>query len=102
MERKINKLADENKTVIQKNNKRKSIRILIKARKELRKEAKQVDARQRYQLVARMKMIDDQIRTENHNQFKTKIGKVVAKLRGKRGVNIGSMWEVMKRVKRLI
>ena len=56
--------------------------------------------KQRYNLVARIKMIDEQIKKENNNQFKTKIDKVVAKLRGKRGVNIGSMWDVMKQVKR--
>ena len=45
-------------------------------------------------------MIDEQIKKENQSQFKTKIDRVVAKLRSKRGANIGSMWDVIKKVRR--
>ena len=96
----INKLTEENQTKVKKNNKRKSIKLLIKARKDLRKQCKHAEATERYKLVARMKMLNEEIERENHNQFRMKIDKVVARLQGRNGINIGNMWQVAKKIKR--
>ena len=47
-----------------------------------------------------MKLLDEQIKKENRDQFKKKINKVVTRLQGKNRINSAGMWEIMKKMKR--
>ena len=100
----VNKLVDENKTEVKKKNPRKSIRILIKAKKEIKKKIKMkrenLSKADKFRMIARMKMLDNEIKEESFRQNKQKLDKVVSRLRGRNGVNIPSMWDIVKRIKR--
>ena len=100
----VNKLVDENKTEVKKKNPRKSIRILIKAKKDIKKkikvERKNLSKADKFRMIARIKMLDNEIKEESFQQNKQKLDKVVTRLRGKNGVNIPSMWDIVKSIKR--
>ena len=100
----VNQLVKENLTKIKENNKRKSIRILIKAKKlikkEIKAEGKNLSRDKKYMMIARMKNIEGAIKEESQKQYQQKIEKVVDRLRGRNGVNIPNMWEIMKKVEK--
>ena len=100
----VNQLVKENLTKIKENNKRKSIRILIRAKKLIKKEikakGKNLPVDEKFMLIARMKNIEAAIKEESQKQYQQKIEKVVDRLRGRNGVNIPNMWEIMKKVQK--
>ena len=77
----VNQLVEKNQTKVKKINRRKSVRMLIKAKKSLRKKIKEdrenLDRDDKYRLVARMKIIEEAIKDEGHKQYQQKIEKVV-------------------------
>ena len=96
----VNKIAEKNKIKVKKQNKRKNIKILIRAKKMLRQEAKAATKEERYKLVARIKMVEEEIEREDQKQYHSKLTKVVDKLQGKKGLNIPNMWDIMKKLKK--
>ena len=81
-------------------NPRKTIRILIKRKKMLKKKAKKSNKNDRAKVVAQIKEVEKEITQERNEQFRNKINKVVAKLQSSNGINGPNMWEVLKKVKR--
>ena len=47
-----------------------------------------------------MKIIEEQIRKEDSKRYHDKINKVVSRLKGRNGINIPNMWEVVKKRKK--
>ena len=103
-EEEVNKLVEENQIKVKKNNRRKSIRVLIKSKKSIKRrirtEGSKLDREEKYMLIARMNNIEEAIRNEGQKQFQQKIEKVVDRLKGKNGVNMPSMWEIVKSIER--
>ena len=95
----INTMVEKNSTKVRKHNKRKNIRELIKAKRNLRKESKEATKDERYKIVTKIKIIDEEIKKEDQKQYLGKIDKVVTRLKGKNGINIPNMWEVVKKIK---
>ena len=91
----VNKLVEDNQIKVKKNNRRKSIRVLIKAKKSIKRrirtEGSKLDRDEKYMLIARMNNIEEAIKNEGQKQFQQKIEKVVDRLKGKNGVNMPSM-----------
>ena len=77
----VNKLMEENQIKVKKNNRRKSIRVLIKAKKSIKRrirtEGSRLDREEKYMLIARMNNIEEAIKNEGQKQFQQKIEKVV-------------------------
>ena len=100
----MDKLIEQNKTTLKKDNKRKSIRVLIKVKKsikqKIKREGQNLDKNSKYLLIARMKIIDEAIVEEGQKQYQQKIEKVVEQLKGNNGMNVPNMWKVMKKVER--
>ena len=96
----IDEIVERNSTEVKKQNKRKTIRLLIKAKKNLKAEVKKAPSKDRFNLVGRIKVLDEQIKKEDQRQFTCKINKVVERLRGKNGLNVPNMWEIVKRIKK--
>ena len=101
---KVDQIVENNLTTVKSNNKRKSIRMLIRAKKcikkEIKKKGKKLDKNSKYILVARMKILEEAIKDEGHKQYKQKIEKVVERLKGRNGINTPNMWEIMKQIER--
>ena len=80
----VNKLVKENQIKVKKNNKRKTIRLLIKAKKNIkgnmRKDWAKLSKEEKHVLVARMKILDEEIKKEGQKQFQQKLEKVVNRL----------------------
>ena len=95
----INKMVEKHSTKVRKHNKRKNIKELIKAKRNLRMESKEATKEERYKIVTKIKIIDEEIKKEDQKQFLGKIEKVVTRLKGKNGINIPNMWEVVKQIK---
>ena len=78
--------------------------MLIRAKKLIKKEIKEKEKKicrdRKYMMIARMKNIEEAIKEESKKQYQQKIEKVVDRLRGRNGVNIPNMWEIMKKVER--
>ena len=74
--------------------------MLIRAKRNLRREIKKANKKDRYGLVARMKIIDEEIKKEEQKQFGNKIDTAVRKLQSKNGVNMPNMWEIVKKIRR--
>ena len=96
----IDSITEKHKTKVKKQNKRKVIKLLIKAKRNLRRESKKATKKERYGLVARLKTIDEEIKKEEQKQFGNKIDAVVKKLHTKNGVNVPNMWEIVKKIRR--
>ena len=77
---------------------------MIKAKRAIRKKIKlergNLSKDDKFVMIARMKIIEEEIKEESFKQNKQKLDKVVSRLRGKHGVNIPSMWDIVKRTKR--
>ena len=93
-------IVEKNVTRVKTQNKRKDIKILIRAKKQLKRESKLTTKEERRKIVARIKTIDEAIKKEDNNQYRNKISRVVTKLQGKKGINTPNMWEVMKKLKK--
>ena len=61
---------------------------------------KKVNNSKRRIIVARIKLLDEQIDKERRMQFQNKIGKVVDRLRSEKGINGPNMWNVVSKLKR--
>ena len=96
---KVMEIVRKNSTSLKKRNPRKSIKLLIKAKKNLKKEIKNSTIK-RYDLISRIKRIDEQIKKERDTQFHYKVNKIVDKLKIKNGINGPNMWEVLKSVRK--
>jgi hypothetical protein len=97
----IDTIVEKHSTVAKKDNKRKQIKMLIRARKNLKKEMKEASKPgERYEIIGRMKILDKAIQKEDQKQHSNKINKVVNKLRSRSGLNVPSMWEVVKKIKK--
>ena len=96
----INQIIERNSTVLKKINKRKDIKELIKAKRNLKNEAKTASPEDRYKIVGRIKMVDKAIKDKDREQHNSKINKVVSNLKSKNGLNIPNMWEIVKKIKR--
>ena len=59
-----------------------------------------MDREEKYMLIARMNNIEEAIKNEGQKQFQQKIEKVVNRLKGKNGVNMPNMWEIVKSIER--
>ena len=98
--KKVEEIEESYKIEIKKKNPRKSIKDLVKRKKEIKEKMKKVSKEERQTLIAKRKEIDEKIKDENRKQFENKIKKVVEKLRCERGVNGANVWEVLKRLRR--
>ena len=96
----VTKIVEDNKSIVKSFNPRKTIRILIKRKKMLKKKAKKSNKNDRAKVVAQIKEVEKEITQERNEQFRNKINKVVAKLQSSNGINGPNMWEVLKKVKR--
>ena len=96
----IDNIVNKNTTCIKKTNKRKSIKLMIRTKKHLKKEAKKASKEKRYQLVGKIKLIDERINKEDQKQHQDKLEKVVEKLKHKNGLNVPNMWEIVKKIKK--
>ena len=78
--------------------------MLIKAKKSIKRrirtEGAKLDREEKYMLIARMNNIEEAIKNEGQKQFQQKIEKVVNRLKGKNGVNMPNMWEIVKSIER--
>ena len=63
----IDNIVNKNTTCIKKTNKRKSIKLMIRTKKHLKKEAKKASKEKRYQLVGKIKLIDERIKRTSNN-----------------------------------
>ena len=90
----IDQIVVRNSTVPKKINRRKDIKELIKAKRNLKREAKLASTEERYKIVGRIKMVDEAIKEKEREQHNNKINKVVNSLKSKNGLNIPNMWEV--------
>ena len=61
----INKMVEKHSTKVRKHNKRKNIKELIKAKRNLRKESKEATKEERYKIVTKIKIIDEEIKKED-------------------------------------
>ena len=72
----VNQLIEANQIKVKKINRRKSIRLLIKAKKNIKKRINNnranLSKEEKYLLIARMKMIEEAIKEEEHLQISTK------------------------------
>ena len=96
---KVTSIINKNETTVKTSKTRKATKHLVKDKKNLKKQAKQANKEERFTIVARIKAIEEQIKEEDHKQFQDKINQVVEKLKGKKGINIPNMWEVVKKIK---
>ena len=96
----INLIVERNSTVPKKTNKRKATKALIKAKRNLKREASVATPEARYDIIGRIKIINEAIKIEDRKQHKSKINKVVNNLKSKNGLNIPNMWEIVKKIKR--
>ena len=97
---KVNEIWKRNTTRVKKKNPRKNIKKIIQIKKQLKKDLKKVNNSKRRIIVARIKLLDEQIDKERRMQFQNKIGKVVDKLRSEKGINGPNMWNVVSKLKR--
>ena len=96
----IDGIIERNSTLPKKRNKRKDLKMLIKAKRNLKREAKLASTEERYRIIGRIKMVDKAIKKEDQKQHKNKIEKVVNKLKSKNGLNIPNMWEIVKKMRK--
>ena len=73
--RKVEEIEESCKIEIKKKNPRKSIKDLVKYKKEVKDKMKKVSKEERRTLIAKRKEIDERIKDENKKQFENKIKK---------------------------
>ena len=86
------RLTAFNKTRKLQTNKRKATKALIKAKRNLKREASVATPEARYDIIGRIRIINEAIKIEDRKQHKSKINKVVNNLKSKNGLNVPNMW----------
>ena len=66
----VNNITKKHQTTVRRQNKRKVIKLLIRAKRNLRREIKEANKEDRYGLVARIKAIDEEIAKEEQKLAK--------------------------------
>ena len=62
-------MVEKHSTKVRKHNKRKNIKELIKAKRNLRMESKEATKEERYKIVTKIKIIDEEIKKEDQKQY---------------------------------
>ena len=94
----MNDVIERNKSLIKKDNKNKTVKKLLRARRQIKK-TKSSDSVERRKMVERIKLINGYIKEEESQQYARKINKVVEKMKMKGGINGANTWEVLKQLK---
>ena len=95
----VNKIVERNMSIPKKDNKRKMTKLLLKAKKEIKKKRKHGDADTKL-LKQREHLLSEYIIQEDRKQHSQKIEKIVNKLKETKGINGPNFWEVIRQIKR--